>query len=322
MNRLSPLTRVLGGLLTVSLLILLGSQTPTHGEGGAEPRPAPADPRAETGARLFDECVKWVGQGTGGIQRAKDFYVKLEAELDLDQARHKGPMRVWWATNDHFRWEVTTAGRTTTKILNVRRDRNPPMPQMWILEADGRVRRMHGTQEGATAIPQLQEDASRLGDLAQFITLRELKGPNVRFLFDGLKKGNGTYAGEWAKVTRVAPGATNISFWLAYRKDAEGVPHASWPGIVRVAGDAREKIPTEDYILRDWRKSPKGQPRGFNYPRSIEAYSFVPGTGQSPARFLKATVQDIKINAGIDESRFSPPPRRQPRGGGQPGPRR
>lgn len=297
--------------LLAGLAILLASGTPSFAKAGGEVRPPAGAPAADQGARLFDDCIRWVARGGEGIGKAADFYVKLNAELDLEQSRHKGPMRLWWKTNDRFRWELTTGGKQMTKILNVNRQVNPPRNQMWIIQGNGQVRRMHGTAEGTRAIKQLQTDAERLGDLARFITLGELRGPGVQFRFAGLRQGKGTYAGNWAKVSRYAQGAATVHFWLAYQRDQAGNIRATYPGVVRVDGDARQKIPTEDYILTGWQDSPAGSPRGFRYPRSIDAYSFLPGTGQAPARFLRATVEDIKINAGIDESRFLPPRRRR-----------
>lgn len=298
----------------VALAVALLSGAPVEAQGKSGVRPAPQAPKANPnevmGARLFDDCIRWVSRGGPGIGRAQDFYVKLNAELDLEQARHKGPMRLWWKTNDRFRWEMTTGNRRLTKILNVNRRVKPARTQMWIVQGTGQTRRLHGTAEGARAIKQLQNDAERLGDLAKFITLHELKGPGVRFVYGGARKGKGTYAGDWVKISRYAPGAAVVHFWLAYQRDKAGQVRATWPGVVRVEGDPRAKIPTEDYILKGWRDSPAGSPRAFRYPRSIDAYSFVPGTGQSPARFLRADVEDIKINAGIDESRFIPQRRR------------
>jgi len=298
-------TLLLPGLLAAAMVLgptSVFAPSEAEARGGAPARPV-RDPAL--GQRMFDDCVRWVALNQSqGIQRVQDFYTKLDAQMNLDSARHRGAMRIWWKGNDKFRWELTG---TSTKILNVNRQTNPPRSRMWLIQG-GRVRRMHGTAEGAGAIKQLQEDSSRLGDLAQFITLRELKGPNVTFTFEGLTQGDGTYRGNWAKVVRRMPGAANITFWMAYMRDAQGQLRATYPGIVRVDG-VPGRYPTEDYILRDWQKSPEGQPRGFRYPRTIEAYSFMPGTGQAPARFLRATVQDIKINAGIDETRFSPPSR-------------
>ena len=315
--RLLPIRRLpcraLGALLLAALLLSPAAPLEARGASAQPARPKRiSDP--VLGQKLFDDCIRWVSANSqSGIQTVQDFYVKLDAELDLDTARHKGPMRVWWKTNDNFRWELTGI---STKILQVNRQSNPPRPRMWIIQR-GQVKRMHGTPDGAKAIPQLQEDASRLGDLAQFITLRELKGQGVTFTYEGPTDGtpNTIYAGKWLKVVRRIAGAGNIVFYLAYSRDAAGNLTASWPGIIRVDGVAG-RYPTEDYILRNWANSPAGQPRSFRFPKQIAAYSFMPGSGKAPVRFLRATVQDIKINAGIDATRFQPPARVVRRGGG------
>ena len=72
-------------------------------------------------------------------------------------------------------------------------------------------------------------------------------------------------------------------------------------------GDAAKNIPTEDYILKEWQDPPPDQPRAYRYPRKIQAWQIL--GQQQPVRFLSATVDDLKINAGIDPSRFLPPPK-------------
>jgi len=259
--------------------------------------PKPGNPNQVLGARLFDQCVRWVGRGTRGVGRTTDFYIGLTAELDLDTTRHRGPMRLWWKAPDKFRQALTTRGQTTTKILN--------NEFMWIVHPNQRVERIHGTPAGAGSVRQLKEDRERMADLAQFITLDSLRGPSVVFEFGGEKSGSGSYRGKWVKLTRRARGATLMHFWLAYEKDARGAYTATWPGIVRVEGDARKGIPTEDFILKGWMDSPPGQARQFRYPRDIEAFSISPG--KPSVRFLKATVNTIRINAGMPDTLFSPP---------------
>ncbi|MDA1194280.1 MAG: hypothetical protein O2894_03780 [Planctomycetota bacterium] len=257
----------------------------------------PAQANLVLGEQLFDQCVRWVARGGRGVTRTTDFHIAVTAELDLDAARHRGPMRLWWQAPDKYRQELTTNERATTKILNG--------DFMWIVHPEGRVQRMHGTSEGAGAIRQVKEDRERMADLAQFITLQSLKGPGVTFEFVGEKTGTGSYAGNWVKITRRAPGAAVMHFWLAYDRDAQGAYLAKWPGIVRVDGDARQKVPAEDFILGSWADSPAGQPHSFRYPRTIEAYSRL-GT-EAPVRFLKATVDGIQLNTGIEAALFRPP---------------
>ncbi len=298
------------------VLLMVTSGGICYARGGDGPSKPADNPNHVLGARLFDQCIRWVAKGQNGVGKARDFYVKLEADLELEATRHKGPMRIWWKGNDKYRQELTTGGKKTTKILNINRTLKPPMSYMWIIQPNGRVRRMHGTPEGARSIAQLSDDATRLGDLAQFITLGELKGPRVIFDYKGTTRGSGTFSskaspsGMWAKVVRRMPGNANITFWMAYTKDASGNMTAMWPGVVKVDGSAKEKYPDEYYILKQWRDSPPERPRAMRYPRKIEAYSAMPGTGQQPAPFLKADVQDIKINMGIDASLFQPPPKK------------
>ncbi|MCA9317061.1 MAG: hypothetical protein H6806_12145 [Planctomycetes bacterium] len=264
----------------------------------APPPPAGAPVASpDMGLTLFDQCVRWVSMGGQGIQQTTDFYINIIAELDLDTMTHRGPMRLWWQAPDRFRQELTVSRNVTTKILNGDR--------LWIVDPRGRAQRMHGTAGGVSAIRQLKEDRDRLGDLAQFLTLRSLMGDGAQFFFEGEKEGNGSYAGRWLKLRRVAPGAAEMHFWLAFQRGADGGYQATWPGIVRILGDPSRNLPTEDYILRSWKDPQRGAGQSFRYPEQIDAYSLLPG--RAPLRFLRATVRDIKINVGIDPARFLPP---------------
>ena len=154
------------------------------------------------------------------------------------------------------------------------------------------------------AVPQeLHEQFSF--EPGQFLTLRSLMGDGAQFFFEGEKEGNGSYAGRWLKLRRVAPGAAEMHFWLAFQRGADGGYQATWPGIVRILGDPSRNLPTEDYILRSWKDPQRGAGQSFRYPEQIDAYSLLPG--RAPLRFLRATVRDIKINVGIDPARFLPP---------------
>jgi outer membrane lipoprotein-sorting protein len=302
MTSIRPLSRwlVLGLGTAVVVAVCAALPTPTEARGGAAaPRPK-ANPNQVLGTQLFDQCVQWVARGGEGVTRTTDFFIGLTAELELDTTRHRGPMRLWWKAPDKYRQALTTNGKSTTKILN--------NEFMWIIHPDNRVQRMHGTAEGAGAVRQLKDDRERMADLAQFITLRSLRGPGVTFDFNGEKTGSGSYAGKWVKITRRAPGATLMHFWLGYQKDARGAYLATYPGIIRVEGDARKNIPTEDFILKSWVDSPAGKGPAFRYPREIEAYSINPG--KPSLRFLKASVNSIRINSGISDVQFKPPTRR------------
>jgi hypothetical protein len=282
-----------GALLGAALL--LGAPRPLQARGGDMAPPPVAQP--DVGLQLFDQCVRWVSMGGPGIEQTTDFFINIIAELDLDTMTHRGPMRLWWQAPDKFRQELTVSRNITTKILNGDR--------LWIVDPSGQAQRMHGTAGGVGAIRQLKEDRDRLGDLAQFLTLRSLMGDGAQFIFEGEKEGNGSYAGRWLKLRRVAPGAAEMHFWIAFQRGADGATLPTWPGIVRILGDPSRNIPTEDYIMRNWREPQRGGGQSFRYPEQVDAYSLVPG--RAPLRFLRATLRDIKINVGIDERRFLPP---------------
>ncbi len=288
----------LGALVAIAMLALTPPPA-VHAEGGAGVQPG-SDQSFTLGAKYFDDAIRYVAQGREGIPQVRDFYAKLDAKLDLDNVQHEGQMRVWFQQPGLYRQELTTNQATTTKILSGNTG--------WIRTPNGVVQDLIKSAEGRRTMTQLKDDRQRLGDLTQFLTLQTLKGPGVRFRYEGPRQGSGTYAGNWLKVTRLAPGKTNITFWLAYERNAQtGQTVATFPGIVRVDGDRGGQFPTEDYILRDW--SGTDANRAFRYPRRIEAYSLLRNAqGQTiPTRFLWAMVEDIKINSGIDPTRFQRP---------------
>jgi hypothetical protein len=293
----------LAALLALPLapLAAQGGPGPTP-PAGPPPAGAPAaQPNVVLGTRLFDEAVRWVAKGTQGIQQVRDFHISMEAKFELEGTRHEGPMRLWLQLPDLYRQEMTMSNTTTVKVLKA--------GNLWIRNQSGAFKHMNREgADGVNAVKQANDDLERLRDLTKFVTLEGLKGPGVTFEFEGEKQPSGDYArpdgGTWAKIVRRSPGNPNIYFWLAHTKDAGGVMHASYPGVVRVDGIAAEQIPTEDFLLQGWAESPPGQPRPFLYPTKIRAFQVRPG--QPPMLFLQAIVSDIKINTGIDPTRFEP----------------
>lgn len=275
-----------------------GQPPAVPGAGQPAPQPGAAQALAQ---RLFDESVRWVARGQQGIQQVRDFYVSLEAKLDLEQTHSEGPMRLWLQTPDLYRQEMTLSNSMQTKILN--------KGSLWIAGNDGKFVNMLRTADGANALRQANDDLERLVDITTFLTLQGLKGPGVTFESEGEKAPSGAYArpggGTWWKIVRKALGKPNITFWLAHFSDAAGTVHATFPGVVRVDGEPQSNIPTEDYLLQNWDDQPGEPARTFRYPRKILAFQSRPG--QAAVNFLTAVVTDIKINQGIDATRFLPP---------------
>ncbi len=268
--------------------------------------PAPSAPGQAEANRLFDECVRWIARGAAGISKVNDFFVALDAKFQLDATSSEGPMRLWLQEPDKFRQEMTISNALQMKILDGE--------SLWIAGQDGRFKNMSRTGEGAGALAQAKEDRERLADITTFVTMQGLKGPGVTFEFMGETNPSGDYqrqdvpgqpSGTWLKLVRKAAGRPNITFWLAHATDAQGVKRATYPGVVRVDGEPQNGIPTEDYILQDWNDRPNDPPRPFRFPRRLRAFQLRPG--QQPLLFLQAVLLDIKINQGIDPSRFQPP---------------
>jgi hypothetical protein len=255
--------------------------------------------------RLFDEAVQWVARGQAGIQKVRDFYVALDAYFNLEGTKSEGPMRLWLQTPDQYRQEMTISNQVQTQILN--KDR------LWKSGPDRRFMDMNRMADAEEALKSSREDLERLVDITDFLTLQGLKGPGVTFESEGEKNPSGVFTHPngktWWKIVRKAPGRPDISFWLDHYKDAAGNVHATFPGIVRVAGDAPAGIADEEYILRDWEDKPTDPKRAFRYPRTIRALQ---ARGAQRTEFLRAVVTDIKINEGIDPSRFLPDGARPP----------
>lgn len=272
----------------------------------APPAPVAPSPAAgledalARGARYFDQAIAWVSRN-GGLGKARDLYAHLDAHWDLDDNHHEGPQTVWYVAPDKMRSEMTALAKTTTKILDGK--------MAWVVDAAGRTHRIHGTPGAENDLRQMAEDMKRVEDLTQFLTLEGLKGPGVVFEHQGNFNGSGAYEGAWIKVARRSPDGRKITFFLNQNPDpATGEMRASWPGVVRVDGDAAKKLQNEDWILKDW-DAPAAAPRAFRYPFKIQAWRSNPDPALAkqdpPRRFLFAIMDDIQINTGIDPAKFA-----------------
>lgn len=271
----------------------------------ASPNPAAGvEDSLQRGARYFDDAIKWVARG-GSLGRTREFYAHLEATWDLPDKHYEGREEVWFAAPDKMRNSITLAAHTTVKILSGE--------QAWQILPNGTQQRIHGTPDAAATLAQMKEDLVRVQDLTAFVTLEGLKGPGVVFEFEKQTRGaaGSVYEGDWLKVNRRSPDGRKMTFWLAFEADAQGNPaRATWPGIVRVDGDVAQKLPTEDWILREW-DDPASPQRPFRYPRKVQGWRINPDAAAAkadpPKRFLWAVVTDVKINQGLDPALFQPP---------------
>ena len=270
------------------------------------PMDAAAAERFAAGTRYFDEAIRYVARG-GTLGGTRDMSAHMEVVMDLpEQGHQEGEETVWYSTPDKMRTELVHLTRTTTKIL--------AGDQAWAVDDSGKAHRLHATPGAEKDLAQLKEDLMRIRDLLGFVTLEGLKGPGVRFEFVGAVGGSGVYVGDWLKVIRTGSDGRHMTFWLAREKDAQGADHATWPGVVRVEGDVAANLYTEDWILSNW-DSPSAQRRAFRYPFKIEAYRFPADPEKAKAEraakpiqpFMKAFVDDIQVNAGVDAARFEPP---------------
>ena len=266
--------------------------------------PAPSGPAGVEdtmmkGARYFDEAIAWVARG-GTLGKTRDFYVRLDAHWDLENDHHDGQELVWFAEPGRMRIDQEMlAGAHLVKILDGEK--------AWVVSSDGAVHRIHATPGAEEQLKQMKEDLLRVQDLTAFLTLEGLKGNGVQFEFLKAVEGTKVYAGKWLKVARHSPDGRKITFWIAYDLDDRGEPHATWPGVVRVEGDAAQGLYSEDWVLKDW-DSARAQPRAYRYPGKIQAWRKPPDSPEDPHKFLTAVIDDIQLNVGVEASRFQPPP--------------
>ncbi|MCC7137276.1 MAG: hypothetical protein IT460_02465 [Planctomycetes bacterium] len=294
-------------VLLAVLLPMCSIRAATAADAPPPPAPAPSpaaglEDTLTLGARFFDQAIAWVARG-GSLGRAVDVYAHLDAKWDLEDNHHEGEQAVWFLAPDKMRNEMAFMGRVSTKILSGDR--------AWVVTSNGAVKRVHGTPGAEVELKQMKEDMLRIQDLTAFMTLEGLKGPGIQFEYQGASRGSGVYAGDWLKVARRSPDGRKITFWLAYEAAPGGGVSATWPGVVRIDGDAATGLWTEDWILQEW-DAPRAKPRPFRYPSRLQAWRSHPDPKMAkdnpPKRFLTAVVDDLDINAGIGPDRFEPPP--------------
>lgn len=301
--------RILLFLPVLALAFSVGAMSPEapegYAQGGAPRPPAGRDPMVALGERFFDQAIAWVTAGKQPIGKITRFFADLHDVRFVDSGtEQQGYLRLWYATPDKFRQEwrdqkVVTPTNTTSKILN--NDR------AWIVTR-GKLRRVHGTPDAPRVIPQLKKDREALANLSQFVTLRGLKGPRVTFRFEGKTEGDGVFAGKWLKIRRILEGGAEMVFWIAYQ-NVGGQDVATYPGIVKLPGDAAKGQRTEWFLLKDWKQGAQ-----FRFPGKIEAY----GQGareRQPVRFLLAFPQQIMANPRMNEEQLFLPPQNNARGG-------
>jgi len=276
------------------LVVVLSPLALSPGAGGD-----PANPEEVRGRAFFEQAVEYVNDGKQGIHQVTDFYADLaDVQVQSGTSTHSGYMRLWFLEPERFRWELRPTAkpddRVVTKILDGEK--------MWVIEADGTLRRLHGSPGGAAAIEQLQSDRRRMRDLARFLTLDGLKGPGVVFRYEGIVDGTGVFAGRRLRISRTIPGGGNMVFYLAFEQAADGTMRAMQPEIVKMEGDpARGEPFAEYYLLKEWRRGPQ-----FKFPGRIEALRQADPRSQ-PERFLLVFPQDIRINTKLDAALFGPP---------------
>ncbi len=272
---------------------------------GLQPTDHPAQvPEVETGAklarRLFEEARRWIANGAPPITEVRDLTLTLDAKLDLEGVRHEGPLHLWLESPDRLRQERYMSGTLTAEILDGH--------TLYIRDVGGTFQEAPWDADGAASRRRAQADRERWTHLSRLMTLVDLDEPGVAFKYEGEKRGGGNFGrpggDTWAKIVRQATGRPNIYLWLAHTKDAHGVMHATFPGVVRIDGTPMDGVPTEDFLLQDWREPAPGALPPYRFPRKLLAFQIRPG--QQPLNFLTAIVLDHALNTGIDAARFNP----------------
>lgn len=300
--------RCLSGL--VALILLTSGSNPdiAAARGGAVAPPAvsKAEEAARRGALYFDQSAAWVGNGQQGIGVLRTFYADLlDVQFKRGKSSNEARMRIWLQTPDKYRVEMrrsNNAREVTTKILDGSR--------MWITAPDGQTSRIHGRPDGAAAVEQLQRDRKLLMGLANFLTLKGLKGPGVRFMHEGTTVETGLLKGSWLKVRRISPEGGEMIFRFGYERDPRTQAlRVTRPGIVTIPGEASRKRATEHYLLEDWKRGPE-----FRYPGRIRAFrqplpqaAVQDGPKPRMKRFLVAFPRVIRVNTKLNPALFAPP---------------
>lgn len=288
---------IVGLALGAALLVVLALPfAPFAGTPANVAHAAPPVPAEVHGDRFFRQAIAYVANGKDVVHNVTNFFAELEdVRMNWEDSHHEGYLRLWFANPDKYRFEMRSQRKSrdvTTKLLVGN--------EMWVISPSG-SKAMHKSAEGAAAIKQARQDRERLSDLSKFLTLAGLLGNNVKFVYQGPKRGSGTFAGEWLQVDRTAPDGSVIAFFFAYEKDAQGrIKRATHPGVVTVVGDPSKGEPTEHFILSDWREG-----QFFRFPGKISAYA-KKGPG-APKRFMLAFTRDIRINAKMPPTVFAPP---------------
>lgn len=290
---LRPARTVLRYAAVLALLSAAGRQ-PAHARGAAAAPP----PNVRLGAQLLDQAARWIGAPGPGGEGIRDAFLEGVVEFDVPGRSLRGRVGCWWKQPDRFRLDLTSGGQTTSRIL--------AGENAWIVVPGSPAQRLHGTPEARETIAQWREDRARIEDLARWIALRGMDRRGATLRFEGERIGSGPLAGRWLEVARRAPGSRTLRIWLAYVRDGAGRYRATWPGIVRIAGDTRHAVPTEDYVFRRW-ASVSADARPHRVPREVEAWRTRPG--HAPERFLRLDLRKLVFDGEIPDARFAPPTR-------------
>lgn len=294
-----PSTALHAALWALAAAVACGAPLSAHARGAGPAEPARQQPDFESGARFFDQAIQYVSGGRPPFERVDNFFADLsDVQIRIEGNQQEGFVRMWFRDPHDYRFEIRpqrALASTTTKILSGEK--------LWIVDESGQTRALHGTADGPRAIAQQKKDRDRLRDLARFLTLSGLKGPNISFDYETLTDGSGPFAGRWIKVNRVVGNQATMVFFFAFEADPQGRPlRATYPGVVTVVGDAAKDEHSEFYVLRKWKDGPR-----FRYPTQIEAYT-MERPDDPLRRFLLAFPNDIRINAEVQDALFVEPP--------------
>jgi len=255
---------------------------------------------AQRARRLFGEARRWIANGTPPINEVRDLTLTLDAKVDLEGMRHEGPLHLWLEPPDRLRQERYMTNTLTAEVLTG--------DTLHVRDTHSTFQEAPRDADGAASRRRAQADRERWSRLARFLALVDLDGADVAFEYEGEKTPRGNFGrpdgDTWVKTVRKAASRPNIYFWLAHTQDAQGVMHATYPGVVRIDGSPMDGVPTEDFVFRDWREPGSGSLSPYRHPRQILAFQIHPG--HQPLNFLTAIVLDHALNAGIDPSRFEP----------------
>lgn len=296
-------------ILPLAALLVLGGLPARADEkakkGADKPAAKPTPDRYAQGRGYFASAVRWIRGHGPKVDRIDRAFLRF-ADVQFNDPDRKGThneafLELWFEGKDRIRREARQTPKDASpeiKVLDGGKAWIKPRTKTTFARQHGQG----GKGGGADVIKQLREDAGELTKLARFLTPTSLDGKGVTWHFDGMqslppplaKKG----APAFARVSRKAPGETEMLFFFSTTRAAPGVPAGHLPYCVYVEGSAAKKQRAEYYVLDRWRRAPGARAE----PGRIQG--FTGSKLQTLERFVLLFPEMIAINGTLHPDTF------------------